>query len=638
MTGPCLAGVVDTRGGTPDRLRAEAVAALGGGEEVEAFADGPLAVAVRGGGLHAAAGVVCALEGDVYEMARPSGAAPGPPSAALLADAWRREREGMLDGLRGDFALLLWDAAAGRGMLARDQLGGRGLVWHRDGDRLLFASEARSLIALLGRTPAPDTAAVAHWLAVSGMPEDRSLYAGVRRLRAAHLLVLGDPGAQPRRWWSPSYRRPVRAPRQELAGGLREHLDRAVRRRLAADGRAAVMLSGGLDSATVAGLASQAPEEASRPRRAYSATFPRHPSVDEAALIERLCDAFGLAGSQVVVRSGSVVAGALPYIDAWALPPVSPNLFFWNPLLRRAAGDGIHFMVDGEGGDEVFGLAPALIADRLRRGRLRSARRLVDRIPGAGGNPSRGSVRRIMREYGLKAAAPASVHRAVRALRGAGAYAPEWFAPEAARAFAASDDPAGWKHARGPRWWAHLVDVTTSGMGPALVYDHVRRRAVLAGLQPPRHPLVDVDVIEYVLRLPPELAFDPHLSRPLLREAMAGLLPDEVRLRSSKSTFDAVFHESLSGTDLPVVRRLLGQGSPEVGAYVDLEAVRRRFLERPPPTRPGPLMHWALHVWRMVTAECWLRSFADPAFAPALAADPGLARGDLDFVACAPAA
>jgi asparagine synthase (glutamine-hydrolysing) len=360
--------------------------------------------------------------------------------------------------------------------------------------------------------------------------------------------------------------------------------------------------------------------------------------VDEAALIERLCDSFGLTSSQAVVRSGSVMAGALQYLSAWRLPPVSPNLFFWQPLLSRAAEDGVRLMIDGEGGDELFGLSPALIADRLRRGRVRSAHALVRRIPGADGRPSKGSVRRIVRQHGWKAATPAPLHRAARALRGPGTYAPDWFTTDTARDFSTTDDQASWKRVRGPRWWAYLLELTTSGMGPALVYDHVRRRALMAGLEPPRHPLVDVDVIELVLQLPPELAWDAHLSRPLLRDAMAGLLPDEVRLRPSKSTFDAVFHESLAGPDLPLVRRLLAEGEAELGAYVDLRAVHERLLDQPPPTRPAALMHWALHVWRMTTAECWLRSLSDPAFPAHLAAEPGLPAAQCELVERAPVA
>lgn len=148
-------------------------------------------------------------------------------------------------------------------------------------------------------------------------------------------------------------------------------------------------------------------------------------------------------------------------------------------------------------------------------------------------------------------------------------------------------------------------------MGPALLYEHVALRSRLAGLES-RHPLVDVDVVQEVLSLPPEAAYDPHLSRPLLRATTAGMLPDEVRLRASKSTFDAVFHAALAGPDLPILRTLLGGPEALVGRYVDLGRVQRELLEPGAPAAAQPRMEWAIALWRMATAELWLRSQEDP--------------------------
>jgi asparagine synthase (glutamine-hydrolysing) len=141
-------------------------------------------------------------------------------------------------------------------------------------------------------------------------------------------------------------------------------------------------------------------------------------------------------------------------------------------------------------------------------------------------------------------------------------------------------------------------------MGPSLAYDHVRRRAALAGIEA-RHPLVDVDVLELMFRLPPEHAYSSAHSRPLLRQALAGLLPDEVRLRRTKSNFDAVFHEGLAGPDLPALRALLGADDLRLGDYVVRDAVQG-LLERPPSAGPE-LSKWAMRVWRLATAELWLR-------------------------------
>jgi hypothetical protein len=259
----------------------------------------------------------------------------------------------------------------------------------------------------------------------------------------------------------------------------------------------------------------------------------------------------------------------------------------------------------------------------VRRGRILGARELVLNVPGAGGRPSARSVRRLLLAYGLKGAAGPRLHRAVRRLRGGRRYAPPWLRPDAAHAFAASDDQAAWKELDGPRWWAHLVGAVLHGGGPRLAYDHIRRRAAAAGLEP-RHPLVDVDAIELVLSLPPELAYDPARSRPLLREALTGLLPDRVRLRPGKSTFDALFHAALAGHDLPVVRELLGAPDARVAVAVDLELMRAVLLDPGPPGQPYARMRWAIHVWRLVTAECWLRQLEDPAATAGLRADPRL--------------
>ena len=176
--------------------------------------------------------------------------------------------------------------------------------------------------------------------------------------------------------------------------------------------------------------------------------------------------------------------------------------------------------------------------------------------------------------------------------------------PALHRAFRDSDVAADWKSSPGPRWWAYQTWMVTRQLGLGMVYDHVRRRAAAAGLEA-RHPLVDVDVIELVLALPPQLAYDTRFSRPLVREAMEGLVPDEVRLRPSKSTFDALFHDAMAGPDLAVARAVLEPGRAEVGAYVDLDLVGRRLLASPPP--PGERLQWALELWRLLTAECWLR-------------------------------
>jgi len=584
---------------------------------------GRLAVACTGGAPARRGDAIVVVDGVIDEL-------PGytEPGESALLDACRLGPRGVLPGLRGDFALLAWGGA--RGLLARDQMGGRAWVWHDDGVRLRFATEVHILLRMLPARPLPDHVAMAHWLAFSGMPGEHTLYDGVRRILAGHELEL-DPERPhaPTRWWRLEPAVPLTVDHDDAAALLRERLEVAVDRRVG-DGRdTAIMLSGGLDSSGVAGVAAASLPEARRLRRGYSAVFPDHPSVDETELIGQLCDAFDLRSTVVSVRAGSVLHGALDYLERWALPPVSPNLFFWTPLLRQAAADGTRVLLDGEGGDEIFGLSPYLIADRLAHGRVRSAAGLVHRVPGAHAGVGAAVVRSWLRSYGLRGMAPPGLHALSRRLRDPRRYGPAWLRPETARAFVASADGAAFKRHGGPRWWGWLVENVTSGMGPSLAHDHFRRRAAMAGLLP-RHPLVDVDVIELVLKLPPELAFDPRLSRPVFRSALAGIVPDAVRLRPSKSTFDAVFFQALSGPDLPLAAALLADPAARLGAYVDLPLMKQALLDPGPPSTRAALQTWALQVWRLMTAECWLRAQEDPALPRRVAEAAGLREPDLD--------
>ena len=582
-------------------------------EEPTRLTAGPLTVATTGAYVAPGAGrSLCVLDGALYEtgdLAARAGLDPSLPVLELLALAYPRLGAQVLEPLRGDFLLVLYDVTRDEGIAARDHMGGRPAYWHRGSGGTIFAGDPKLLLSYLPGRPGPDPVALAHWVGVSGLPEDRTLFDGVRRIEAGCLLRLSRGSVTPGRYWNPPYRAPATKSRDEAVAGLRARLVTAVQRR-AAEPSVGILLSGGLDSSTVAAFAARGPG-APPLAGAWSAVFPDHPSVDESALVSAITSRLGLSSTRAVVRGGSVLYGSLDYLERFALPPVSPNLFFWMPLLRHARAAGASSLLDGEGGDELFGLSPMLLADRLRRARILSMRRLVDRVPGADGNPSRDSVRAFIRRFALAGAAPPWLHTAVRRARGYEAHTSHLLAPTARRALFETLGDLTWKQLPGPRWWAFLVQAVTRGMGPALLYEHVALRSRLAGLDS-RHPLVDVDVVEEVLSLPPEAAYDPRLSRPLLRATTEGLLPDQVRFRPSKSTFDAVFHAAFAGQDLPVLRGLLGDTGALVGEYVDLHRVKDELLDPGAPTAPRQRMEWAIALWRIATAELWLRSQEDP--------------------------
>jgi hypothetical protein len=216
---------------------------------------------------------------------------------------------------------------------------------------------------------------------------------------------------------------------------------------------------------------------------------------------------------------------------------------------------------------------------------------------------------RVLWQFGLAGLPSARMEEAWQRLRLGRGRAPRWATAGTARRLRAAPAPS-WRQAGVPRWWAYLTDGLTERMHGFGLLDHVRRRTEQAGLEA-RHPLLDLDLFELMLRVPPLLCSEGTLTRPLLRGAMAGRTPDPVRLRPDKSVFDLLITDALVGPELPALRELLGGRAAEVRAFARPEAVAA-MLDRPPPAWPGDPGAWGDDIMRLAAIETWLRSQEDP--------------------------
>jgi asparagine synthase (glutamine-hydrolysing) len=569
----------------------------------------PLRVAYTGQAIGTSS-PLCLFDGhldNASEIRDELGAISTPHSIEeLLVAAYRRWGNELLGRLRGDFVLLLWDGERGEGLLARDQLGVRPLFLHDTGGALRFASEIRHLLALLPQRPGPDPEGIAHWVTMSRRPGVQTLYEGIRRLRPGGVLLFNRQGVREERYWRPRYEDPLDLPPAQLAAQMREALERAVHRRIAPSGATGVLMSGGLDSSSVAAVcAGQAQSQV----YAYAGTFPEHPAVDESKLIEELRRALDLPGITAEVRPGGLLASALEYLDVWQMPLVSWGDFWTLPLTRAAAAEGVEIMLNGNGGDELFGPFTYLLADRCRAAHPFQAFALARELPWGAG-VSRREKARLAGSMALAGALPYGMHNAVQPPL-IKREAPRWLLRGTLRDLASSDDPVAWKRLDGPRWWAHAAHAITSGIEEAGVFENQRRLGASAALEM-RHPILDLDLVKLGLRQPPEATFDRRFSRPVLRASMAGLLPDTVRLRPGKAWFDPLIVDCLVGADGAAVRQILLSPDAELRAYLDQDEMRRALFDTDNRLDSEPF-RWMWQVWRLLTAELWLRAQASPA-------------------------
>lgn len=538
------------------------------------------------------------------------GAAVGIDLAGALARGLATQGEAIWTLLSGRFAAVAHDRERDRCVVVRDQLGAQPLVYAQTADGVLFAEHEGDLLDALPRTPAPDRLALLGWIENGITPAGRALYEGIERVPAGGRLALGNFGglAKVERWWQPLYEGIEPGDAAELGAHLREAAFAAVGRAAADARRPAVKLSGGLDSACVAaGLA--AGGFAANGALALGGTFADDPEADEHELIEATARHTGLALEPIAHDpAGSLLAPALAHIDRWRLPPATPTLFLWKPLLARARQLGVEALLDGEGGDEVFGLAAYLIADRLRSGRLASAWSLTARIPGIGPHPDPRVRLRVLRHYGVRPLVPAAA-RGRRRARTYAAARPDALIASQDRASLTALREAGETPGReGPVWWrmqAHsLIDMREQLDMSA----HFRREAADAGIAI-RHPLLhDLRLVETALRIPPEAQFDATRDRPLLREALKGLIPEEVRTRHAKSHFTRLVQQGLHAEEAELIEPLRRADAP-VRGYVAAAGLDRRLAV----AREDRPMLAAGALWRLATVNRWLLAQANAA-------------------------
>jgi asparagine synthase (glutamine-hydrolysing) len=560
--------------------------------------------------------------------------APRAPAqlTGALAQALATRGERAWESLFGRFAAIAYERASGRCWVVRDQLGAQPLVWTRTEGGVLFAEHECELLDALPRTPTPDRLALLGWIENGMPPAGRTLYEGIERVPAGGRLALGEGAGDGEgtasgkglaagkslaagegaartataarvaieRWWRPRYAGVEPAAPAELGGRVRDATFAAVDRAAAGAKRAAVKLSGGLDSATVAaGLAAGGFARAGA--LALGGTFAAYAEADERELIEATARATGLALELIAYDARrAMLEPALAHIERWRVPPGTPNLFLWQPLVARARELGVDALLDGEGGDELFGVAAYLIADRLRGGRLAAAWSLSGRIPGMGADPD-GRVRlRVLRHYGVRPLVPAAIRdrRSARAARRAPADA--LIAP-ADRTSLAELRATGEERLEGPRWWRMQVE-RMIGMREALdMGGHFRREAVDAGIAI-GHPLLhDLPLIETALRVPPEAQFDALRDRALLRDALRDRIPEAVRTRHAKSHFTQLVLDGLEREEAGLIEPLRRADAP-LRAYVRPAALDRRLAVAPRDRQP----RGAGLLWRMAIANRWL--------------------------------
>jgi asparagine synthase (glutamine-hydrolysing) len=268
--------------------------------------------------------------------------------------------------LNGMFAIALWDERAKRLILARDRAGEKPLYyWESDGT-LLFGSEIKALLEHSGVSREIDREALSQYFFYGYFPSPRSVYADIKKLPAAHMMVVENRIMEIECYWriqsylrAPEAGRMTRQQEEAACEELGQKLREASISRLVSDVPLGVFLSGGIDSSTlVATMSELSPGNVN----SFSVSFPER-SFDEGEYAEFVATHFNTK-HHVLMADDKTMRGALLTLMDHLDEPMADPAIIPTYLLSCFAREHIKVALSGEGSDELFGGYPTYLGAR----------------------------------------------------------------------------------------------------------------------------------------------------------------------------------------------------------------------------------------------------------------------------------
>lgn len=503
-----------------------------------------------------------------------------------------------VDRFRGMFAFAIWDSDRQRLFLARDRFGKKPLYLLESEGRLLFGSEVKALLAFPGIRPEVDKNAVIDYLAYRYVPGPATLFRGIRKLMPGSFALWERGSLVERRYYLPPDRRALSdalEPKGDVVGTFIKKLDEAVRIRMISDVPFGAFLSGGIDSSAVVALMSR---HSGQPVKTFSVGFSES-QYSELRYAKTIAEQFGTDHHELIVSQNHLMEH-LPALVRFRDAPVAEPSDIPIYLLSREARRTVKMVLTGEGSDEFLGGYPKHVYERFSGTYQGVPRLLRQRVvePLVSALPYRfRRVKTAIATMGLED----SRERMVR-----------WFA------------------ALSPRQRETLVVLTSGGDGrmegvhfdvelgnsalrSILYFDQTSwlpdnllergDRMTMAASIEARMPFMDHELAEFISQLPDRWRVSGRVTKSVLRQAMARLLPPRI-LERPKVGFRVPVSEWFQGPMRHYLHdHLLGVESRTRDYYQRSELVR--ILEE---HARGRQNHEKL-LWSLLTLEIWHREY-----------------------------
>jgi asparagine synthase (glutamine-hydrolysing) len=528
----------------------------------------------------------------------------GTVDTELIPAAYAEWGSACLDRLSGMWAFVLYDTATGSVFASRDRFGIKPLYyWRTPRGALAFASEIKQFTALPGWEARLNPERAWDFL-MTGVTDHtaETLFSGVYQVRGGEYIeaAIGDLAEEVpvRRWYAPAPAH-FNGSFEDGVAAFRGRLCRVVEEHLQSVGKIGACLSGGLDSSSIVRCTQlvRSGRESGEPLRTYSSLSDVEEYNEEAYIRE------------VIACGGTEPAWLHPTPEGLARdldtlvwhqdePFGSTRPYMQWVIFQRAHLDGVRVMLDGQGADEhlcgyiqFFGWRYAGLFRSLRwltlirellAGRHIQGHRVLTSLGMACYHGSTESTRRRLQSWKLR--------RGMRT---------PWF--DSGRLGIGRDSAPPLYVPPGNSMDAYAVGMLTESRLPQLL--HWGDRDSTAHSVEVRLPFLDPRLVELDLGLPEEYKLSGGRTKLILRESMAGILPETVRLRRGKMMMGIAEDHWMRTTHPELFRALLEESIRDAQGVLTPEALAK-FEEY---CKGNDLYHAV--AWRGICFGRWMRLF-----------------------------
>jgi len=286
--------------------------------------------------------------------------------------------------LNGMYGFALWDRRRKELVLARDPFGVKPLYYTDQQGSFAFGSEIKAILADPNLPRSVDLAALDQFLTFSFVPSPLTLFEGIKKVPPGYALCVTSEGSRKVRFYQPKITTPKMSGAKWLEV-LQDGIENAIARQMVADVPVGVMLSGGMDSATVAMLARK---HSGQPIHSFTVGFSGDFKKDELALGRRSAELIGTTHHEVIISANDFMEflpKAIWYLDEPIASPASLPTYWVSKLAREY----VKVVLTGQGADEPFAGYPRHLGayygkwyrktpDFLRKGIISP---LINRLP-----------------------------------------------------------------------------------------------------------------------------------------------------------------------------------------------------------------------------------------------------------------